>query len=539
MNTFYEHHKHNIVFQYQCFDRILLNACIQPFYQPERVKGFFDTCRNVYPVTPATLGDIARQYRNWVINRSKAWRVPILDAPRGRRDDFVDRYFKRAKPDQVVVILKAREPAQIVVSIGSKKTKGYHLQLSYRWVDQYSFYIHDRDFGRMFIRVCPYFPFSARIYFNQHYWLAIRMKQLGIRFQQCANAFLRCSDPDTLEQLGDSWTAQELMRCAQKWLRQLIFFFRESERRRGCQHRLFFSQVEYADNLIFRRRACLDRLGQRLLDANREIGQPDKLTLIFGRRISRRHAGKLQTCIEDMHLPNPVIRSHYKNGFIKQYVRDNRLLRTEATTNNVRDYGKAKAVENLAAIRETMKQITQNYLNVQQDILTSYIDRGHLQSLSQPTVASNGKRIPGLRLDRPRQLALMQALVRFQNLAAQATFSTSELHPHILRTLGSSPDQFSLPSLRYELWKLRSKSLVDKLPHSNRYRLTPEGYRLCVVYLKLFHRIYAPLTSAIMEPYAHDADQPSHQLTELDGLYRGVDEALHRLLVAVGLQVAA
>ena len=48
-----------------------------------------------------------------------------------------------------------------------------------------------------------------------------------------------------------------------------------------------------------------------------------------------------------MHLPNPVIRSHYRNGFIKQYVRDHLILRTEAATNNVNDYGVNKAVENL------------------------------------------------------------------------------------------------------------------------------------------------------------------------------------------------
>jgi len=39
-------------------------------------------------------------------------------------------------------------------------------------------------------------------------------------------------------------------------------------------------------NLIFRRRAAVDALEQRLLDANRTIGQPNKLTLIFGRRIT-------------------------------------------------------------------------------------------------------------------------------------------------------------------------------------------------------------------------------------------------------------
>ncbi len=75
-------------------------------------------------------------------------------------------------------------------------------------------------------------------------------------------------------------------------------------------------------------------LGSRL---PQDVGQPNKLTVIFGHRITERYRGKLQTVIEDMNLPNPVIRSHYKNGFIKQYVRDNRLFRTEAATNNVND----------------------------------------------------------------------------------------------------------------------------------------------------------------------------------------------------------
>jgi hypothetical protein len=54
-------------------------------------------------------------------------------------------------------------------------------------------------------------------------------------------------------------------------------------------------QVEFCDNLIFRRRAALDMLGERLLDANRTIGQPDKITVIFGRKITKHYRGKLQT----------------------------------------------------------------------------------------------------------------------------------------------------------------------------------------------------------------------------------------------------
>ena len=45
--------------------------------------------------------------------------------------------------------------------------------------------------------------------------------------------------------------------------------------------------------------------------------------------------------------------------------------------------------------------------------------------------------------------------------------------------------------MRYDLPKLRAKGLVEKLPHCRRYRLRPEGYRISLVFLKLFERIYA------------------------------------------------
>jgi hypothetical protein len=57
MNAFYEHHRQSIHGHYRCFDRILLNALIQPFQQPERVVGFFNTYRQLYPVTRHTLRD--------------------------------------------------------------------------------------------------------------------------------------------------------------------------------------------------------------------------------------------------------------------------------------------------------------------------------------------------------------------------------------------------------------------------------------------------------------------------------------------------
>ena len=73
--------------------------------------------------------------------------MQVVDAPKGRRDEFVDPYFKRAKPDTIIVVLKALEPARIMIAIGDKTADRWHLELAQRWGVQYNVYINDASDG--------------------------------------------------------------------------------------------------------------------------------------------------------------------------------------------------------------------------------------------------------------------------------------------------------------------------------------------------------------------------------------------------------
>ncbi len=59
----------------------------------------------------------------------------------------------------------------------------------------------------------------------------------------------------------------------------------------------------------------------------------------------------------------------------------------------------------------------------------------------------------------------MHSLVRFANIGDGGSFTTTDLHRPALDALGLTEAQYSLSSLRYDLSKLRAKSLVDKIPH--------------------------------------------------------------------------
>ena len=62
---------------------------------------------------------------------------------------------------------------------------------------------------------------------------------------------------------------------------------------------------------------------------------------------------------------------------------------------------------------------------------------------------------------------------------------------------------------------------------------------ICVLFLKLFERIYAPLTAGLLRPIAADAVLAEEKRHRLDRLYQRIVTDLDELLRAVGLRSAA
>lgn len=539
MNAFVTHHEDSIRFRYSCFDRILLNAIVQVLQYPASVVGFLKDRRHAGALTPAYFRSISTDYHQSVQALAAERGIEVVEPPKEvRREDWVEPFFRRLHGQPGIgVILKSRENARVAVSFPKQ---GNHIELCNRFVWQYYFYLQDRDFGRMFIRVCPYFPFNCRICINGHEWLACRLREEGMRFQQCGNAFRNCADPDRLQALADSFAPKHIVACAHRWLAQLVPYFTDHERRhQGYGYRLFVSQVEYCNNLIFERRAALEHIHERLLDLNRTIGAPDKIAVIFGRRIPKHIDAGLKTQISDHGLGQPVIRSDYKSSSIKQYVRDNLISRTEATSYHTPDLGVNKSVENLPQLREKMAATTERYLDVQQDVLETFVDRGQLAKLRQATVTASGRRTPGLKIDDPRLLAVLQALTCFAYLAGTGCFRTKDLHETTAQALGQTTYTYTLAQLRYDLAKLRVKGLVERVTGTQTYRVPDIGYRFAVLYLKLFHKVYAPLTAGTLAPIPSDERLPPERRAMLDRLYTAVDHALHQLSAHVGFKNAA
>jgi len=66
-----------------------------------------------------------------------------------------------------------------------------------------------------------------------------------------------------------------------------------------------------------------------------------------------------------------------------------------------------------------------------------------------------------------------------------------------------------------------------------------QGYRICLIFLKLFERVYAPLTAGLLRPITADTRLAPEKLHKLDRLYQRIVEDLDALWNAVGLRAAA
>lgn len=110
-----------------------------------------------------------------------------------------------------------------------------------------------------------------------------------------------------------------------------------------------------------------------------------------------------------------------------------------------------------------------------------------LNQVTRPSLTSDGQRTPALRFGDSRVTALMSAIVGFGHLVAGFNNRTlTDLMANLLDT------PYTNRQATYDLRRLRCKNIIKRLPHSNRYQLTPLGRRVAVMFTKAYVRILAP-----------------------------------------------
>ncbi len=82
---------------------------------------------------------------------------------------------------------------------------------------------------------------------------------------------------------------------------------------------------------------------------------------MFGFRLYKRLPGKLQSVLEKIEHGHHVLRACAKNAVLRMYEKFSIFLWLEVLSNNLRDFGLGKALDNLQQVRQKLAAVTDRF----------------------------------------------------------------------------------------------------------------------------------------------------------------------------------
>ena len=213
----------------------------------------------------------------------------------------------------------------------------------------------------------------------------------------------------------------------------------------------------------------------------------------------------------------PSLHVDYKHATIKAYHNQGRALRTETTiNNNTNDFDIGKRHVNLPALREIGFHANRRLLDVQRLDHDPIIGAHDLPTLTDPVVTDKGTRIPGLRLGQQRNHARLSTLLTFR--LQPHGFANRDLRVITAQLRGIPPELVTTAQMTYDLRRLRTHGLIEKIIHTHRYNVTDHELHTATFLTRIHER---PLPTGLA--YLAERSTPHRLRTAATPYRRAID----------------
>lgn len=496
----------HVSFEVECIDRMYLNVYVPQLQHAGGLLGFVQRHLGFPVASTAPLAKISDRFTREVHRFAAARQVPWVDFTKGQRKDDVmaEQLTRFTAAEGVVFIGRAQEKATLFRTEKRRDTAGK----SYPWivkatgvVNQFYFYCVDADFGPFFIKFCSYFPYNAKLCLNGNHWAQQQAGKAGIAFTPLDNAFATVEDPAALQAICDRLGPEQIDALLRKWLAILPHPFTAADRAAGYRYDISILQAEFSLTQTLDRPVTGRVFFEHVIRDNLDTGRPDHISLIFDRRLVNRRRyptpGRFRTRVITDGV-TPSLHVDYKHTGIKQYHKEGTALRTETTINDTRDFRIGKRLVNLPALREIGFSANRRLLRVQRldhDPITGDLA---LHTITDPITTEAGTRVSGLPLGQQRSHALLAALQLFR--LQPAGFRNAELRPLVAELRGLPPDALTAGQMTYDLRRLRVHGLIERVPHTHRYRVTGTGLHAATFLTRVQERLLPTGMAQLADP---------------------------------------
>jgi hypothetical protein len=483
----------HVTLDIESFDRLYINGWI-PRLQTETQLYYFLTHHQGNKIaSPALLGrmttDFVKKVETFITNEG----ISRIEFKKKQRKDDIANYLRKkdTRRDVVVFVGVAQEKQQAFK--GKKNVQKEQISFSYArqtaFVKHYYFYIDDADFGPCFIKIGTYAPFPVRVCLNGHEWAKRQLEKEGIAYKSLDNGFLSCENPQILQDICDKLGPTQIEAFFRKWVHRLPFPMTDKDIEAGYRHELSVWQAEFSRTQIFDRPVRGREFFESVIRENIDLGRPDRIQLVFDRKIIKTTPGKFRTRIINNGVL-PSLHIEYKSTDLKQYFKENRGARTECTINNPQDFGVGKLLKNLPYLKKIARNANHRLLEIERVSQDCVLSETSVERLTQPTLTKDGQRSPGFRFGDPRVMALFAALTLFLHLPNG--FRNQDLRKYVADLLGLEATEYHAGKMTYDLRRLRLKGIISRKPHTTKYMLTPYGYRVAQFVTRVHARLFRP-----------------------------------------------
>ncbi len=471
----------HVRFEVECIDRMYLNAYQPKLQYAAGLVGYVHRELGLPIASTAPLVKITDRFVAAVHRFADTEGIPWVDFVKGqRKDDVMHEQLATFTAEQGVVFIgRAQEKTPVCRTEKRRHPDG----VAYPWivkttgmVNHFYFYCVDSDFGPFFLKFCSYFPYNAKLCLNGNHWAQRQATKTGLGFVPLDNAFAQVDDPAALQQICDRLGPEQIRVLLNKWLAILPNPFTDADRVAGYDYDLSMLQVEFSLTQMLDTPTSGRMFFENVIRENLDIGRPDQVGLIFDRRIFRKGPratpGRFRTRVITDGV-TPSLHADYKHTTIKQYHKEGKALRTETTINDTHDFGIGKRLTNLPALREIGFTANRRLLRVQTISHDPIVGIDALHAITDPVTTTTGTRITGLRIGEQRSHALLTALPMFK--LQTNGFRNRDLRLLIAQLRGLDPADLTPGQMTYDLRRLKSHGLIEKIPRSNRYQVTDQG----------------------------------------------------------------
>jgi len=493
----------HVTLDVECLDRIYLNGYVPNLQVGGQVVQFL--ARQGYPIpSPVLIGRIGDRFRAAVRTFADVNHIPLVKfGKHDRKITVMTPYLGRQAQtgrSGVAAIGVAQEFQRVATCTTTPARAGGAPHFGWyradRRVSCFYFYLWDADFGPAFIKVCAYFPYPIKVWLNGHHWAQQQAGKAGLGFTTLSagsNSFASCPDPLALQAICDRLGAGSIGVFFERWCARLPLPLTPADRANGYWWELSMRQVEVSRTMVFDHPRNGRAFFEALVADNLDLGRPDQVELIFGRRMRSTTPGVFATRVVTRGV-DVTINALYKHSRVKQYFKDGRAMRIETVINNPTDLGVLRRLAHLDELQAKARDVNRRLLDHEHVGQGCVLASPAFERIARPS-SVDGRRAPALRFGDPRVMALAGALSMSVNLIGG--FSNRTLRPLVEALLGQPYGQ---ARCCYDLRRLKLKGLIVKLEHSNTYVLTGDGQRFAVSYTKIHNRLLRPLLAADRPP---------------------------------------